>query len=154
MYQTLLVLHSITRWLVLATLLTSIYRAYIGFSQNKSFSKSDNTLRHWTATVAHIQLIIGILLYIKSPIIKYFWGNFNEAIKYMDTSFFGLYHILLMILSVVLVTIGSALAKRNKTDKEKYKTVLVWFSISLIIIIIAIPWPFSPFANRPYIRTF
>jgi cytochrome bd-type quinol oxidase subunit 2 len=152
MYQTLLVFHSITRWVVLTTLLISICRAYAGFIQNKSFSKSDNALRHWTATVAHIQLIIGILLYIKSPVIKYFFGNINEALKDMDTSFFGLYHILLMILSVVLVTIGSALAKRKKTDKEKYKTMLVWFSISLLIIFIAIPWPFSPFANRPYIR--
>jgi hypothetical protein len=154
MYQPLLILHSITRWLVLATLLISICRAYIGFNQNKTFSKSDNALRHWTATVAHLQLITGILLYIKSPVIKYFWGNFNEAVKYTDTSFFGLYHIVLMILSVVLVTIGSALAKRKNTDNEKYKTMLVWFSVSLIIIFIAIPWPFSPFTNRPYIRTF
>jgi cbb3-type cytochrome oxidase subunit 3 len=29
---------------------------------------------------------------------------------------------------------------------------LVWFTIALIIIFIAIPWPFSPFANRPYFR--
>jgi hypothetical protein len=29
---------------------------------------------------------------------------------------------------------------------------LIWLSIALIIIFIAIPWPFSPFANRPYYR--
>jgi hypothetical protein len=59
-----------------------------------------------------------------------------------------------MITSVVLVTIGSALAKRRPTDKEKYKTMLIWFSITISIIFIAIPWPFSPFANRPYFRSF
>jgi hypothetical protein len=154
MYPTLLVFHSLFRWLVLGTLATSIYRAYIGFSNNKTFSKVDNSLRHWTATTAHIQLIIGIILYTKSPIIKYFWSNFYASIKSMDTSFFGLYHISLMLLSVVLVTIGSALTKRKNTDKEKYRTMLVWFSVTLLIIFIAIPWSFSPLANRPYLRTF
>jgi hypothetical protein len=154
MYPTLLILHSLFRWLVLGTLIVSIYRAYIGFSNNKTFSKIDNSLRHWTATTAHIQLIIGIILYTKSPLIKYFWGNFNATIHVWEVSFFGIVHSLLMITSVVLVTIGSALAKRKKTDREQYKTMLIWFSIALLIVFIAIPWSFSPLANRPYFRTF
>lgn len=154
MYSTLLVIHSLFRWLVLATLIFSIYRAYIGFSANKTFSKGDNALRHWTATTAHIQLIIGIFLYIKSPITPYFWHNLSETIHLSEPVFFGLIHFLFMLTSVVLVTIGSALAKRQKTDKTQYKTMLIWFSLSLILILIAIPWPFSPFANRPYLRTF
>jgi hypothetical protein len=154
MYQTLLILHSLFRWLVLGTLGTSIYLAYIGYSSNKSFSKGDNSLRHWTATTAHIQLIIGITLYIKSPLIKYFWSNLNATFHIWETSFFGIIHSLLMLTSVVLITIGSALAKRKKTDKERYKAMLLWFSVALLIIFIAIPWPFSPLANRPYYRTF
>jgi hypothetical protein len=71
-----------------------------------------------------------------------------------EAVFFGLIHITLMVLSVVLVTIGSALAKRKQTDREKFKTMLTWFSIVLLIIFIAIPWPFSPFANRNYFRTY
>ncbi|MFM9989682.1 hypothetical protein [Flavobacterium sp.] len=152
MYQTLTFYHSIVRWLVLASLLYAIYRAYKGYTSNAQFSKTDNSIRHWTATIAHIQLVIGITLYTQSPIIKYFWKNFNEAIHNIDTAFFGLLHIILMLIAIILITIGSALSKRKTTDKEKYKTMLVWFSISLIIIFIAIPWPFSPLANRPYFR--
>lgn len=152
MYQTLTFLHSIMRWLVLASLIYSIYRAYKGYFSNSEFSKTDNNVRHWTATIAHIQLIIGVIFYMKSPTIKYFWNNFNEAIHNLDIAFFGLIHIFLMLTAIILITIGSAKSKRKSTDKEKYKTMLVWFSISLIIIFIAIPWPFSPFANRPYFR--
>lgn len=152
MYQTLTFYHSIMRWLVLASLLYAIYRAYKGYTSNHQFSKTDNTIRHWTATIAHIQLMIGIILYTQSPIIKYFWNNFNEAIHNLGTTFFGLLHIILMLTAIILITIGSALSKRKTTDKEKYKTMLAWFSISLIIIFIAIPWPFSPLANRPYLR--
>lgn len=152
MYQTITFYHSIFRWLVLASLFYSIFRAYKGYTSNCSFSKTDNTVRHWTATIAHIQLIIGIILYTQSPIIKYFWQNFKEAIKNLDTVYFGLVHIILMLTAIVFVTIGSALSKRKTTDKEKFKTMLIWYSVSLIIIFIAIPWPFSPLANRPYFR--
>nr|WP_314491780.1 hypothetical protein [uncultured Chryseobacterium sp.] len=152
MYQTLTFLHSIMRWLVLASLVYSIYRAYKGYFSNSEFSKIDTNVRHWTATIAHIQLIIGVIFYMKSPIIRYFWNNFNEAIHNLDIAFFGLIHIFLMLTAIILITIGSATSKRKVTDREKYKTMLVWFSISLIIIFTAIPWPFSPFANRPYFR--
>jgi len=152
MFQTLTFYHSIMRWLVLASIVYAIYRAYRGYSSNAQFSKTDNAVRHWTATIAHIQLLIGIILYTQSPIIKYFWQNFNEAIQNLDLAFFGLLHLILMLTAIILITIGSALSKRKTTDNDKFKTMLVWFSVSLIIIFIAIPWPFSPLANRPYFR--
>lgn len=152
MYQTLTFYHSITRWLVLASLIYAIFRAYKGYFSNAVYSKTDNAVRHWTATIAHIQLIIGITLYTQSPLIQYFWKNFSEAILSPDTAFFSLVHITLMMTAIIVVTIGSAMAKRKPTDKKKFKTMFVWFSIALFIISLAIPWPFSPFANRPYFR--
>lgn len=154
MFSNLLFFHSIVRWLLLIALVYSIVKAYKGYTSNLIFSKADNAFRHWTATIAHIQLMIGITLFTKSEIVKYFWKNFSEASQHLDTLFFGLIHILLMIISVVILTIGSALAKRKMTDKDKFKTMFTWFSIALIIIFIAIPWPFSPLANRPYFRHF
>lgn len=154
MYSHLLVFHSLFRWLVLASLLLSLYRSVVGYSQHKSFTSTDNLFRHWTATIAHIQLIVGILLYIKSPLIQYFWSNFGEGLGNANTTFFSVVHFGLMLISVVFVTLGSALAKRKPTDREKFRTMLIWFSASLLIIGLAIPWPFSPFAQRPYFRTF
>jgi hypothetical protein len=138
--------------LVLLSLLYSIFRACKGYFQQKEFSKTDNSVRHWTATIAHIQLVLGITLYSQSPIIKYFWKNFNEAKESFDLLFFGLIHIFLMLFSIILITIGSAISKRKTTDIEKFRTMLLYFSIALLIIFIAIPWPFSPLANRPYFR--
>lgn len=154
MYSLLLVLHSLTRWLVLAFLVYSIYRAWVGYTQNKAFSKADNAFRHWTATVAHIQLMIGMLLYTQSPVVKHFWTGAKTGLQNPDLTFYGLTHLILMLSAIVVLTTGSALAKRKSTDKEKHRTMLVWFSIALIIIFIAIPWPFSPLSARPYFRTF
>ncbi|HLO43316.1 MAG TPA: hypothetical protein VK175_03215 [Leadbetterella sp.] len=152
MVQTLTFYHSIFRWLVLASLIYSIFRAAKGYWSKSSFGKVDNLVRHWTATIAHIQLTIGIVLYSQSSVVKYFWTNFKAASTNKDAAFFGLIHIFLMLLAVVFITIGSALAKRKTGDHEKFKTMLVWFSVTLFIIFIAIPWPFSPLANRPYLR--
>ena len=152
MYQTLTFYHSLTRWLVLISLIFAIFRAYKGYYSKAIFSKNDNHIRHWTATISHIQLILGIILYSQSPIIKYFWSNFNEAMQNINLVFFALIHIVLMIISIIIITIGSALSKRKNTDSGKFKTILVWFSVAFFIIFIAIPWPFSPLANRPYFR--
>jgi uncharacterized membrane protein len=154
MYAGLLVIHSLFRWVVLLLLLTGIYRASARYRTNKPFTKADNAIRHWTATAAHIQLIFGILLYIKSPLVHYFWNHSTALIASIDFTFFGLVHFGMMIIAVVLLTLGSAMAKRKLSDKEKFKTMFIWFLLALVLIFIAIPWPFSPFANRPYYRTF
>lgn len=151
MYETLILLHTYIRWFVLASLLFAIYKSYKGYRSKSLFTKRDNAVRHWTATIAHIQMVIGIVLYFKSPVIKYFWANFPAATN-IDFTFFGLIHISLMLTAIVLITIGSAMAKRKQTDRDRFKTILVWFSLALVIIFIAIPWPFSPLANRPYFR--
>ena len=152
MFETLTFLHSVFRWLVLISLVLSIYTAYSGLIKNKPFSKGINSLRHWTATIAHVQLILGIYMYMKSPTSLYFLHNTSEASKHLEILFFGLIHPLLMLTAIILITIGSALSKRKPSNTEKYKTLILWFGIGLAIILVAIPWPFSPFAHRPYFR--
>ena len=152
MYQALLFLHSFFRWLVVLSLLLAIYRAYSGYISGRKFSNIDNITRHGTATIAHIQLIIGIVLYYESPVTGYFWKKPREAWSYFDISFFAIVHLLLMLTAIILITVGSALAKRQGTDKEKFRIMLTWFLIAFTIIFIAIPWPFSPLVSRPMIR--
>ncbi len=152
MYQTLTFLHSTFRWLVLLSLLYSILKAYRGYFSGKEFSKTDDSVRHWTATIVHIQLLMGIVLYSQSPPVSYFWKNFQAAKESFDLFFFSIIHISLMLFSIILITIGSSAAKRKTSDKDKFKTMLTWYTIALMIIFIAIPWPFSPLANRPYFR--
>jgi hypothetical protein len=138
----LLAFHSGLRWLVLVTLLISIGRAANGYLTNGVFTRTDNTLRHWTATIAHIQLVIGMTLYLRNPLLLKF------------SLFFRVIHISSMFTAVILLTIGSAMARSKPTNREKFRTMLVWFTISLILILIAIPWPFSSLASRPLFRSF
>jgi hypothetical protein len=130
----------------------AILLSWRGYVSGLVFSKRDNALRHWTATITHLQLTIGLLLYLHSPIVQFFWKYKDVNSPTFEATFYSLIHALLMFFAIIVVTIGSAKAKRMSTDKEKFRTVLLWFSLSFLIILVAIPWPFSPLANRPLIR--
>jgi len=154
MYSYLLFFHSLFRWLVLVSLLFALFRGVKGWIGKTAFSKTDDSVRHITATISHIQLTIGYVLYFNSPVIAYFRTNYNEAVKQFDFMFFGIIHVLLMTISITLITIGSSSAKRQQTDHAKFRTMTIFFAMALIIIFMAIPWPFSPLANRPLLRSF
>ncbi|MBE0650772.1 MAG: hypothetical protein IH595_08010 [Bacteroidales bacterium] len=154
MYFTILALHSLVRWLVVAGLFFAIFRAYSGLLSKRNFTRFDNSVRHWTTTIVHIELIFGLWLYFISPVVDYFLHHFKEAVHQQEIRFFGMEHSIMMIVAIIIITIGSARAKRKQTDREKFKTIAVWFTIGLLIILMFIPWPFSPFAGRPLFRPF
>lgn len=148
-------LHSLFRWLVLSSLVYTILRAWIGLQSRRPFTRADDAFRHWTATIAHIQLVIGCILYFTSPLVKLFFSHYKgDPITRGELTFFGVVHVSLMITSIVIITIGSALAKRKEADRDKFRTLLLWFTIALVLLFVAIPWPFSPYAGRPLFRTF
>lgn len=154
MYLPLLALHSLVRWLVLISLLIAIVNAYRGWLFNGRYLTLDNAIRVTAVTFAHVQVAIGVGLYIVSPIVSYFLHNFSDAVHQRDIRFFGMEHITMMAVAIVLISIGSAKTKSRQTDKEKFKTMAIWFTIALVIIFLSIPWAFSPFTSRPYWRSF
>ncbi|SEO43752.1 hypothetical protein SAMN05192574_10887 [Mucilaginibacter gossypiicola] len=154
MYAFILALHSLIRWFVLASLLFALYRAYAGWLGNKTFSKLDERVRIIAATVAHVQLVVGLGLYFISPIANYFISHFKEAVHERQIRFFGMEHITMMLIGITLITIASAKAKRKTTDKEKFKTMAIWLTIALLVILSSIPWSFSPLISRPLFRAF
>jgi len=169
MYSILLSLHSITRWLVLISVITSIVIAGLGLGEDagpttvtdagpapqcqRPFTPTANAWRHWTATIAHLQLLLGMLLYFQSPVVNYSLPK-DPYHLVTEHTFFRYIHITLMFIAVIVITIGSAKAKRAATHRAKYRVMLTWYAIALLILFIAIPWPFSPLAGRPLIRKF
>ncbi len=154
MHLFILGLHSWLRWFFLLAIVITLYRAYTGWLGKKPFIKSDNTLRVVTASLAHLQLLVGVVLYFVSPLIQSFMQDFPASMKDRVVRYFGMEHNVMMLIAIVVLTIGSARAKRKGEDLAKFKTIAIWFTIALVIILFAIPWPFSPGIGRPYFRGF
>ncbi|PUZ28094.1 hypothetical protein DCC81_01015 [Chitinophaga parva] len=154
MYVFLLFLHNALRWLVLASLVTVCWRGFRGWWGRRSFTALDERIRHITATIAHCQLAIGYILYFNSPVVAYFRAHANEALPSFAFRFFGIIHIALMTLAVIVITIGASIAKRRQEDAARFRIMAICCTLALLIIFCAIPWPFSPLAQRPYFRNF
>ncbi len=154
MYAMALAFHSLMRWLVVAILVFALFLSYRGWLQHKRFTPFHNRIRIITATIAHVQLLLGLWLYYISPLTSYFLHNYKTAIKERSVRFFGMEHAAMMLVAIIIITVGSASAKRKTGDKQKFKTMAIWFTIAFVIIIINIPWKFSPMASRPYFRPF
>lgn len=153
-YSTLLVLHSLLRWFVLISLIYATFQAYKGWFSTMPYTPRDNKVRNITVIIVHLQLLVGLVLYGFSPITRQLFTNFGQAVEQTAIRFYGMEHSVMMILAIVFITIGSAKAKRISNDIKKFKTTAVWFTLGLIIILISIPWPFSPFDARPLLRIF
>lgn len=154
MFGVLLILHSCIRWLVLISLLIMLVRSYRGWLQKRRFTRPDNAIRLITVSVAHLQLLIGLILYVLSPLVRYFYQHFKEAVHITQIRFFGMEHITMMLLAMTCISIGSIRAKRKKEGYLKFKTLALWYSLALFMIFTSIPWEFSPFTSRPYFRWF
>lgn len=150
MHPILLYLHSITRWIMLLALVYALFRAYRGWLTAGSWSKSDSQARKFTTLIAHVQLLIGLMLYFVSPMVDYFLSETAMAMKIKVFRFYGLEHGLMMLVGVVLITMAGVRAKRVTSDKAKFKNYAIWLTIALLIIFAAIPWPFmNPEIARP-----
>jgi hypothetical protein len=152
MYATVLALHSACRWLVLLSLLYALFRAGRGYTAGRPFTPADNAVRHWTATLAHVQLLLGMALYVTSPVVRANFAVLRQSGFALDAAFFSLLHPLLMLGAVVVITIGSALARRRAPARAQFGTLLRWYGAALLLIFLFIPWPFSPLAGRALFR--
>jgi len=140
MYSTILIIHSLVRWLILAGFIYAVGRAYHGWLNRQPFNKLDNKTLVITASLAHLQLVVGVWLYFISPIVDFFLHNFKEAVHIKEFRFFGMEHGLIMIIAIMLITIGSSIAKRKTIDLDKFKTIAIWYSLGLVILLAGMPF--------------
>ena len=151
-YSIALVLHNAMRWLVMVSILGTLVSAFSGLFGKRSYTKTDQTWRVVATSIAHTQLLIGFYLYAISPIIRYYWREKPSFAQAQEFPFFALIHISLMLVAVVLMTIGSSKAKRQTDAHDRFRTTAIYFTLGLVLILIAVPWPFSPLAARPWVR--
>ena len=141
MYIGFLHLHSTFRWLLLLSLIFAIVKYIAGWLGNQPWKKSDNLLGISTLWLIDLQLVTGLTLYFfLSPITQIALTNFGAAMKDASLRFYSVEHLSVMVLTVILVHIGRAKSKRAKSDSAKFKIAAIFYLVSLILIIAAIPW--------------
>lgn len=153
-YPFILAMHSIWRWEVLLIMIISLSTFFYKKTQQLPFSPIDQILLRTVVISFYIQLFLGFCLYIMSPITQYFLQHFNTAVHLRQIRFFGMEHSSMMIIAAVFLTICACKSKNADTDDQRFKLLLIWFGLALLIVLSSIPWEFSPLTSRPSFRTF
>ena len=140
MYQTLLVLHSWSRWFVLAFGLIAVYRAYVGWTGHRPFVSADNGMSAAFSGFMWLQVIIGLGLYFGLSPVGLNAMKQAGAMKDPTTRFFGMEHVVVMILAAILAQVGRIAMKKAGDDTLKHKKLFTYFGVALLLVLLMIPW--------------
>jgi hypothetical protein len=135
-------MHSALRWVALVLLVLVVVKSVQGSRGNTPFTEGQRKLGLFTMIALHLQLVLGLMLYMTRGWIGMLGQEGTMSNSY--TRFFALEHATLMVVAIVLGTLGYSLSKRAADDAAKHKKQATFFGLCLLLILLGIPWPFRP----------
>jgi hypothetical protein len=122
-------------------MILALVRAYWGWFGKRNWTSTDRRVGIFYSVSLDIQLLLGLILYFGlSPITKSAFSDFGAALANTDLRFFVFEHFLMMVLAVIFAHLGVATAKRAAEPVLKHRRSAIWFSLSLIAILLGMPW--------------
>ncbi len=142
MYNGLLHLHSVLRWIILILLLVALFKSFA--DRNKAFTPGHKKTGLFLMITADIMFLVGLYQWFTGP-----WGlksiqanGMGNVMKNASLRFFAVEHLLGMLIAIALIHVGYTYSKKDIPDPMKHKRVLLFYGLALLIILISIPWPF------------
>ena len=137
----LIAAHSGMRYIVLLLLVIALVNAIMNLKSDK-YSKKDRLINLFAMVFLHIQLLVGLILYFidlsEKTKVRFGDGMMADPIA----RFFTMEHLLMMIVAIALVTIGHIKSKKAIDANKKHKIILRYYGLGILVIFVAIPWPF------------
>ncbi len=150
MYEGLLGLHSLLRWLILLLLLINIFRSLV--EADAPYTDYDKKWNLRLLIVTHLTLLLGLYQYFFGPKGFTYFLQFGAAVmKDAVMRFWAVEHISGMIIAAILITISRSVAKKDIPALKKNKKLSTLYFVALLIILASIPWPFR-FEDVPWFR--
>jgi len=150
-YIVVLYTHSYLRWVLLALacgLCIACARARRGDGE---WTRAHERLHVAFVGAFDLQFTLGLILYLwLSPYARAFYANPGAGMKDATLRFFGVEHVFSMLIAISIVHIGRVRSKRVH-GAARHRRVLLFTIALLVLLLIAIPWPFLPYA-RPLLR--
>ncbi len=133
-------LHNVLRWALLLSGLWAIILAYNGLSKKRNWEIKDQKAGMWLILFCHIQLLIGLTLYIYLGQYSIF-SNMANGMKDPEIRYWGMEHLLSMIIAVAVIQYGRIATRKATNDLVKHKKAAIWFTVGILIMLSNIPWP-------------
>ncbi len=142
MYGWLLFLHSWVRWALLLVGLVSLAGT---FDTQREWSTRDERLSVVLVGLADLQLLLGLTLWIfVSPLTRLAF-NAQLLFKGAPFTFFALFHPVVMLGALFFLHVQRLLQKKKGPLVKRWRdTLLIW----LVLVTLAVPWPFWSFGRE------
>lgn len=138
MYEILKHAHSGLRWIILILLLVAIVTAWQQWQRKNTYEPKAQRIALYTLIVAHLQLLLGLVLYFISPYVQFTSETMGDTVL----RFYTVEHVTLMALGVALITVGYSRAKRQAPAARGFRTLAIFYLLGLLLILLGVPWPF------------
>lgn len=139
MYTGLQHLHSGIAYLALLALILVIIYALIGSLSGRAFTEKDRKIAMIAFIFAHVQLLVGLILYFVSPL-GFSLITAGGAMSDSAARLTALEHPLINIIAIVVISIGYIRAKKLATSRSKFRSIYMMYAIGLVLILSRIPW--------------
>ncbi len=131
MYNGMLHAHSGLRWLVVIFLVLAIIKSFAGWFGKKDFNKSDNLIALLLLSFAHLQFVVGVVMYFISPKVV----SIGDAMKDSVLRFWAMEHGVTMLIAIVLITVGRVKSKKAENSMAKFKKGAIFYTIAFVLIL-------------------
>ena len=112
---------------------TSVIRFYFGWSKKLEFTKYDKLLAKALLVTLYLQMFMGIyLFYIRLS------GTIVIQNNSLENRFWPVEHFFVMFFSILTAQLGYVYAKNLKASEKKFQTLIIYYSISLVLVIFSL----------------
>lgn len=148
MYTAAIVLHSVLRWVVIVLGVIAVTRALAGRSGGRSWTAADATPGRLYTIALDVQMLIGLLLYfVFSHILSIASADWERAMGNSAIRYWVVEHLASMVIAIALSHVGTVRVRKAATDAARFTQATIFYGLSLLLIVIASPWPGLPYGR-------
>lgn len=151
MYDVILFLHNLLRWVILAVVVDMALVSWWSYFNKTSYNKFHRIFALSTMIFIDLQFTLGIAFFLGiSPVSSEIIQSGSGFMKNPALRFFGLEHVFLGIIVLVLSHIANVRGKKA-VELAKHRNFAIFYTIIAILVLMMIPWPGLPW-GRPLFR--
>jgi hypothetical protein len=139
MHSALLLTHNALRWVILVAGVMAVVRAVQGLKGDIPYAPARRVGVLFMVSL-HVQLLTGLVLFVVSPLIHRAMADMKATMADAATRFFVAEHPTLMVIAIVVMTVGSIVAKNAPDDAARHRKLLVFSVVTLLLLLAGIPW--------------
>ena len=114
-------------------------RSFQGVLKSKPYRKLDKYLSFGFIASLYLQLVFGLILFSNlGSTMGYNYLSADSSVKIVSKRLWPVEHIVLMLFALLIANLGLIISLSTKSDRRKYMNTIIYYSISLALIIFSL----------------